>query len=73
MTRGRAVISDAEYLRATASLIRAVAADCFDLRAKERLNFIAETIEEKAAASGIVSVVRRDPDADRDPEKDEGL
>jgi hypothetical protein len=54
------VLSDAEYLRATASLIRAVAADCFDLRAKERLNFIAETIEERAA-TGIVPLVRQDP------------
>jgi hypothetical protein len=73
MTWGRAVISDADYLRATASLIRAVAADCFDLRAKERLNFIAGTIEEKATASGIAPVVCRDPDADRDPQKNDGL
>jgi hypothetical protein len=41
------VLSDREYLRAMASRIRAVAHNCFDLNAAERLRLIAEDMEER--------------------------
>jgi hypothetical protein len=43
-------MSESEYLRVLISQIRAVVADCFDLRASERLRLIADELERRTNA-----------------------
>jgi hypothetical protein len=49
-------MSENEYLRALGNRLRAIATDCFDLRAIERLREISDEIERRTTESPITDL-----------------
>jgi hypothetical protein len=52
---------DPEFLSSLVSRIRAIASDCFDLRAVERLRAVAEEIDQKISAPPTILTQSRVP------------